>query len=223
MEDIKPGTFTKGISVVFSYLKQHKAQALSLLFLGIISAVGNGLMPYIVGSFLDSLSSRLHEDVFIGSAFHMPLYMFLIIILWVVVQLIVSVVEWMMNSANVKLSSYARFSYVAKAYGHLLELPMSFHKKERIGTTISKIDIAADGFETILRSVVIELGPKFLTIIIACVITFYINAYLTAVLLVGVGIYVAITLRTSKAHTTIEKRNLCWLVRLIRHRRRQYQ
>lgn len=203
MEDIKKESFARGISVVFSYLKKYKNQALLLLVLGIISAIGNGIAPYIVGKFLDAISTGVSSTVLIGD-YELPLFLALII-LWVAIQLLVSVFEWIMNVENVKLSSYARFSYVAKAYGHLLELPMSFHKKERIGSTISKIDIAADGFEAILRSVVIELGPKFLTVLIAFAIAFYINVFLALVLVAGILVYVAITLRTSKVHTSIEK------------------
>jgi ABC-type multidrug transport system fused ATPase/permease subunit len=188
MEKINKNNLKTGIGVLMRYLGKYKRETTILSIVGIISAIGNGVVPFIAGKFFDSI---LVPSVKTIGSIELPFYLYFLII-WAIVQVITYFVDWQINIKSESLSNTAWTDYMAVGFAHLIELPMSFHKEHKIGTVSEKINRAAYSLETIVGRIVIDLAPQFLSIIIAFVVTFLVQPILAGILLVGVSTYAVI-------------------------------
>ncbi|MES2087541.1 MAG: ABC transporter ATP-binding protein [Patescibacteria group bacterium] len=177
-----------GFKVLFKYLASYRKDIIILSIIGILSAIGNGIVPYIAGRFFDAI---ITPGVVTISGAVLPLYVALLI-LWATVQLITSTIDWRIQIKSEYLSNYIWLDYMAKGFSFLVNLPMSFHKTNKIGEIGNKINNAAGSLETIAGRVVIDLAPQLLSIVIALVIGFILKPVLAAFLLVGLMLYAAI-------------------------------
>ncbi len=187
-EKLSKENISTGIKVLWKYISQYRKEIALLSVMGIFSAIGNGIVPYIVGKFFDSIASTENISIF---WYVVPLYIFLIII-WSIIQLITYILDWRINILSEKFSNVIWLDYLSKGFGYLLLLPVSFHKTNKIGEISNKINIAANALETIAGRIIIDLSPQILSIVIAFVVTFYLQPVLALVLLLGVIIYIFI-------------------------------
>jgi len=192
-EPIQVEKFTKenlytGITVLLKYMAQYRREITILSVMGILSAIGNGTIPYVAGRFFDVITSHELTTIFFVT---LPVYAALLI-LWAVVQLITYILDWRINILSEKFSNIIWLDYLAKGFGYLLFLPVSFHKTNKIGEVGNKINVAANALETIAGRIVIDLSPQILSIVIAFGVTFYLQPLLALVLLAGVLVYIGI-------------------------------
>jgi ABC-type multidrug transport system fused ATPase/permease subunit len=186
MEKITKENLYTGFAVLFRYIGHYRREITVLSIMGILSALGNGTIPFIVGSFFDVITS--HENILIIS-YAVPVFVAWLVI-WTVVQLITSLLDWRIHILSEKFSNTIWLDYLAQGFSYLLVLPMSFHKQNKIGEIGSKINMAASSLETIAGRIVIDLSPQLLSIVIAFVISFYLNTILASLLVVGVVVYI---------------------------------
>src|SRR3989338_1496064 len=198
IEKINKENLYTGLKVLWKYISEYKKEIATLSIMGIFSAFGNGIIPYIAGKFFDAITSSGTVDVL---SYAVPLYVALLL-LWAVIQLITYILDWRINILSEKFSNIIWLDYLSRGFGYLLLLPVSFHKTNKIGEISSKINVAASALETIAGRVVIDLSPQILSIIIAFIITFFLNPLLALVLFLGVAIYVFI-FSTKIQHTAI--------------------
>ena len=166
-----------GLKVLLKYIGQYRKEIVVLSIMGLLSALGNGAIPYIIGMFFDSI---------LGTGY----VTFLII--WGIIQFFTYLLDWRINILSEKFSNVIWLDYLSKGFGYLLLLPVSFHKTNKIGEVSNKINVAASALETIAGRIVIDLSPQILSIVIAFGITFYLQPILALVLLGGVIIYIFI-------------------------------
>jgi ABC-type multidrug transport system fused ATPase/permease subunit len=186
MEKITKENLYTGFRVLFNYLSRYKKAIAMLSLLGIVSAIGNGAVPYIIGKFFDAITNTATIEIFgISIYFYLAL-----LIAWVAIQLVTSFVDWIISITSEFLSNTIWLDYISKGFSFLLELPLAFHKQNKVGEVANKINIAGNALESIAGRIVINLAPQFLSIIIALFIAFYINPLLSLILIIGLSIYV---------------------------------
>ena len=190
-----------GLRVLASYLSGYKKDITTLSIIGILSALGNGSIPYIAGRFFDAIITPSNIQV-IG--YIIPLYVGLLV-LWSIVQLITYFMDWRVNIMSQYLANVVWFDYLSHGFGYLLNLPVSFHKQKKIGEVGNKIMSAANYFETIISNIVIDLSPQILSIVIALSIGFFVNKVLALFLVVGLIIYLIILIRKVKPLAKYQK------------------
>lgn len=201
MENINKENLYTGFKVLLKYLAQYKKRIMILSIMGIFSAAGNGVIPYIAGKFFDSIVSPSMVNV-IG--YTLPLFMALLI-LWAVVQGVTYVLDWRSTLLSEYLSNTIWLDYLANGFSYLLTLPMSFHKKNKIGEIGNNINQAAGALETISGRIIIDLAPQILSIIIALGIAFYVKPFLAMFLVAGLVIYVFVLVRKVRPLGNIQK------------------
>ncbi len=201
VEKLTKENLATGVKVLLKYIGQYRREITILSIMGILSAIGNGIIPYIAGRFFDVISS--HETVMLLS-YAVPIYAALLI-LWSIIQLITYILDWRINILSEKFSNIIWLDYLGKGFGYLLLLPISFHKTNKIGEVSNKINVAASALETIAGRIVIDLSPQILSIIIAFAITFYLKPLLALVLLIGVVVYIFIFSTKIKHTSTYQK------------------
>jgi len=186
VEKITRANLYTGFKVLVKYLSEYKKDIIILSVIGILSAIGNGVIPYIAGKFFDSIITPGTVNIF---GIVLETYVALLI-LWSIIQLATYLFDWRIQIKSEYLSNYIWLDYMAKGFGFLVNLPMAFHKKNKIGEIGSKISAAAGLLETIAGRIVIDLAPQILSIVIALSIAFILKPFLAMILLVGLIAYV---------------------------------
>lgn len=177
-----------GFLVLVRYLGRYRKEIMLLSVMGVISAVGNGFIPYVAGKFFDTI---LGETSYTILGITLPLFA-AILILWAVIQLITYFIDWRINVLSEFFSNTVWLDYLSDGFSYLLFLPVSFHKKNKIGEVGNKISTAANLLETIAGRIVIDLAPQILSIVIAFAIAFYMKPVLAGILLLGLFAYILI-------------------------------
>ncbi len=181
----------KGIKIIFNYLAKHKRDLVLLSILGVISAIANGSVPYLIGRLFDSILKP--STIFIGAQIEIPLFLFFIFI-WLIVQLATDIVDWRSSIKREAIRENIWGDYIVNGVARILEFPISFHKNQKMGGVMDKIDRAANFLNTIIDNI-INLTPKFLSIFVAFLITLFIKPLLSFVLLSGAALCVVILIK----------------------------
>ncbi len=183
-----------GFKVLLKYMALYKKSIVFLSIAGVLSAIGNGTIPYIAGKFFDSILSSNTFELF-GNV--LPLYVWLLI-LWTIIQCVTYLIDWRSSLISEYLSNTIWLDYLSRGFGFLLNLPISFHKKNKIGEIGNMINMAANSLERIVGRTIIDLSPQILSILIALAIALYVKAFLALILFVGLGMYVFVLIRKVK-------------------------
>jgi ABC-type multidrug transport system fused ATPase/permease subunit len=179
IEKLNKDNLYTGLKVLLKYISQYRREITILSIMGIFSAIGNGIVPYIVGRFFDVISSKETIDIF---NMIVPVYVSLLVF-WAIIQLITYILDWKINILSEKFSNTIWLDYLSQGFGFLLLLPVSFHKTNKMGEISSKINTAASALETIAGRIVIDLSPQILSILIAFTVAFFLKPILAAFLL----------------------------------------
>lgn len=101
--------------------------------------------------------------------------------------------------------------YLAHACGHLIQLPLSYHKGEKSGKIWDKLHRAADWLSSIVEQVIINIVPQVLSIIVGLVITFFIHPLFTLILILGIGLYVGVLARILNPIAKLQRKgHIAW-------------
>ncbi len=178
-----------GWRILWKYLSVYKSELTLLSVLGVFSAIANGSVPYIMGKFLDAILTS--HTVFAGTTFAIPFWA-LMLVVWGVVQLVAIGTEWGNEKMSGEVAAHLRGDYLANAHALLLKLKLEFYKDSKTGEISQSFDAASEGIQQILRNGIAHLTPQFLSIIIGIGFSFFMNASLATVLLVGIVAYVLV-------------------------------
>jgi ATP-binding cassette, subfamily B, bacterial len=172
---------------VFKYLLEYKNDVILLSVLGIISAIANGSIPYIIGSFFDALLES--QKTFDGFVATMPLWAVLLAT-WAIAQIFANTVDWINDRRGRKIGTLVHTGFQARAFNNVLQLPMSFHKENKAGDISDRINRASWLLATLIENVIIQLAPQFLSVVVGVAIAFFIHPVLAFVLVGGVMLYI---------------------------------
>jgi len=182
----------KGLGIAWRYISANKNELAVLTWLGVFSALANGSVPFIAGKFFDAII-KPSTVVFLDSSF--PLWV-TILFIWGMFQLVALALDWVWDVRNEKFGMRIFTDYKSEAFARLLLLSTEFHKGRKMGEIMEGINRAGNGLYSIVGRVVVDLAPKFLSIFVGIGFTFYMNASLAVVLLLGVAVYIFVLVRT---------------------------
>jgi ATP-binding cassette subfamily B protein len=174
------------LKVIFDNLKVYKKETILLSVLAIISALGNGTVPYIIGHFFDSLIKP--DNTF--SVFNLAIPLFIILlVMWLIVQIITSLVDWKIDRSSFVISQRIWTDYMSRGIGKILLFPISFHKENNSSSLVHRLDMSASAIDKIFSDTIIKLTPKFLSIFVSLVVCYLISPSLFMILLLGLIIF----------------------------------
>jgi len=191
MPNIKENKFHPGWKIVFRYLLEYKREVILLSILGIISALANGSVPYIIGKFFDALLEP--SSIYITSK-EIPFWAVLLS-LWAIAQLFANSVDWINDRKSRRIGNLIHIGYQARAFSYLLKLPLSFQKDHKSGEISDKINKASWMLSIMVERIIITLAPQFLSIVVGITIAFFINSVLASVLVAGLVLYIVTLIR----------------------------
>lgn len=193
----------RGWSILFSYLFRYKKEATFIFILSIVSAIGNGVVPYLVGNFFDALIEP--SSVLLLSQLVPTWALFLGG--WLLVQLIANAVDWLYEVEEKKVGTQLEADFLVESTNRLLLFPMSFHKTRRMGSTWGRMMSARSGLTDITMQVVLRLAPQVLSVIIGMAIVFSIEWRLGLVMISGVAIYLLLLIRIVPPIVELQKQS----------------
>ncbi len=173
-------------------MEGHRPLIIKLAFLGVISALANGAVPYIVGSFLDAILHFSKTVTFWNIT--IPVWL-AILLVWIFVQLVANISDWILERRGRILLPRVEIAYQCDALTHLLFVPLSFHKNEKIGALSDLISRTSWQMASITENILVNLSPPILSVVVGIVVTLFINPIFTLILVAGVLIYIAILIR----------------------------
>ncbi len=185
LEEKKKPRFRAGVKGVWRPLKPYKRSLTVLVILGFISAVSNGLVPYVMGRFLDALIQVSNGRGMSGT---LPVWMVLLIV-WAVVQAVANATDWVKDRMRRTVDTKITFGVQVSAFTHFLRLPLSYHTNVQINGEISKVSNASWQISSIMQNV-IDITPQLLSVVIGIVLAISINPTLAGILAAGVLVYI---------------------------------
>lgn len=204
MEDTfkERGKIKNGWNIIFRHLLKQKEEIAFISVLGIVSAIANGSVPYLVGRFLDEISGSHFITLFKNT---IPLWLFFLTV-WAIVQIIANVTSWSIDIKSRKLGTFIEGSYFADAFSSLLFLPISFHKNRKTGEGWDRIYRAANALSGMIQGVIIGIAPELLSVLIGFGIAFFIHPYLALVLMGGVIVYIGMLIKILPPIVILQKK-----------------
>ncbi len=173
-------------NAVFYYLKIYKKETILLSILAVVSALGNGIIPYISGHLFDSLISP--NSTFSILNFTGSLFVGLLAI-WLIIQIITSLADWKIEMSSLVVSNSIWSDYMSRGISRVLLMPISFHEENNANSLVHQFDMSASGINLIFSRVLIKLTPKILSIIVSLVVCYLISPKLLLILISGLIIF----------------------------------
>lgn len=194
MDDIKQPSLTKkdflvSFGVIKRVLRPHLKTMLGLGALTILAALADAFIPLLAGRIFDNIIA-IGQDPQTALA-----SIFMLIGIWVALQLIADTSNWRINVTNQELGTALMGEYDAKAAARLLKMPIAFHKEHKQGDLSERVQRAARFINLLVSDILVHTVPQLLTVLFVFVVTFLINPILAAVLVVAVLLYIAILLK----------------------------
>lgn len=181
-------TWRAGAKAVARHLQPYKGALGTLSVLGLVSAMANGVVPYVSGRFFDGLIQLSIGNV--EQAAGLPLWA-LLLLAWAAIQIVANSTDWFAERLSSRVTTELQLGIQARSFGHLFRLPLSFHKEERINQVMEQLSKASWRVPSILRTLS-NFAPQFLSIIVGIILAASINVLLASVLLVGVLLYLVL-------------------------------
>ena len=117
---------------------------------------------------------------------------------WVLLRFVAGVAPYLRDSIFTPVSQMALAQSSAETFSHSLSLSLNFHQSKQTGSLARIIDRGARSTDFLLRSVVFNLGPTLLELLMAAyVLTSRFNWRLAAVAVTTIVIYIAFTFSIS--------------------------
>ena len=181
-ENVSKHIWLPRFRLIAKHLTPHKRELVIMSLLGVIAALTEGSVPFIIGRFLDALVGTVALPSFLRDFPSWSVFLFL----FAVVQLTSGFFSWLIGRRAATLGNILHASMSANGYSHLLRLPLSFHKNHKPGEVTDTIRRSAINLSNFAENILIRLAPQFLSVVVGLSIGYLINPALTLVLAVGI-------------------------------------
>ncbi|MDO8560954.1 MAG: ABC transporter ATP-binding protein [bacterium] len=194
----------EGLRVIRRSLLPHKKEFLVVVGLSVVLAGANAVVPYISGRLFDAILHPVETEV---PAVAIKISsVFLMLGIWTFLQLVVDAMDWQKGARQEKLSAELEADYLVHGFSRLLELPLSFHKTQKMGEVINRISRGSSWLENLVNRLFIDLLPQFLSIIFAFAIVAFVQWRLALVLFTAILLYALLLTQTAPKLGSISRK-----------------
>jgi len=179
------------IRIIWGYLNDRKKIVLLTALLAMVFAVLEAIIPYIYGKIVDILN--------VNSSFSIILSLLGI---WVLTSILSASFARIVSLSGTFLGIDALTKSINEFSSHIINLPLSFHRENKVGEIISRIDMAGEALRTIIGDTLFWIIPRFLTVFIGLGIMFYIHWQLS--LGTAIAFFFSILVVILRAHSLME-------------------
>lgn len=194
-----------GLRTIARYLKPYRRKVIILVVVSLISALGSAVTPYLLGKFFDALLGKIGPFVILGASIS-PFVVLLMI--WALASFMTNFAERYKGVESERINALVEGDYIVGGMNHLINSPLGFHKKHKMGEVINRVERAAGRISSIISQVIINLAPDIFSVFFAFFIVIFIDPILTLILFLGlVTFLVVIALATPKYMSVLQSVN----------------
>ena len=175
--------------LIWKYLKPYKKEIYKISFLSLISSIISAIIPIFYGKLIDAVQVEYIDISLI----------YKILVAWLFLTLGNTFLKKIVLTRSGYLGITVYTDLIHKIANHIIRLPLSFHKREKIGQNFSKIMRASTHLKGITDRTLPWIVPQFLTAIIGIGILFFISWPLAIGAVVFCLGFVLITLYKTKS------------------------
>ena len=180
--------FKTNIKIISKYLQpQKKAFMVALIFVILENGI-QLILPLFYGRAIDQVVT---DKAFSHSGI-------ILIVIWFVLSLIS---EWCMRTRirqGIRIGYHVATDMFTKYIRHLIRLPLSFHKNNKVGELIEKFDRADEYMNKVINEGVLQSAPHIITSVLAFGVIAWIKWELAVIYILFIMIFIVITIRKTK-------------------------
>ena len=174
----------KDIKTLWQYLKKYRKNVYFIVFISLIASSISAVIPYIYGRLVDfatKFSSNINSILWILG-------------LWLFLTLLSNWISRYSDKKGTVVAVNASNDLLLDLSGHILRLPIGFHKDKKMGEILQRIGRASDFFETIINQILFDFAPGILRVIAGIGILAYVEWRLAIAIFIVVVLYIIATL-----------------------------
>jgi len=172
--------FSEKMRYLWQNAKPYQKTLLLLAIFSVIASFADALTPYLFGKLMDFVLSK-------GELWGLTFWQ--VALLWIILNLISLILSSIVSTDIVNTENKIERDSVISLSSHALRLPVSYHYNQKPGETLKIIDRGADAQNSILEMVTLNFMPQLLTMLIAFIIMFTVNWFLSLLMLLTVIIF----------------------------------
>ncbi|MCR4260793.1 MAG: ABC transporter ATP-binding protein/permease [Candidatus Colwellbacteria bacterium] len=176
-------------ALIVEFLGKYRGTMVALSVMGILMAIGDASIPFIVGGFLDSVINASATYSLFGLT--APLWMWFIGV-FAVVQFAASLLGWAYEMTSRQVGTMIFADVNIRASSRLMRMPMSFHSDQNTGSVWDKIMRSGNATSEMIEKVILRISPQILSVLVGVVVALNINVTLTLIVLSGIALYVLV-------------------------------
>jgi len=181
---------------LWSSILPWKREVFVGLFLFLSISLLSAAIPYIYGRVTDLIIEDRNFKLAISLLF-----------IWLFISFIKNLFSYRADIILEKVSIGASNFYILKSFGHVLTLPLSFHKEKKMGSVSRRIIDAGDrAIYTIIDSVLFDFLPSVILFTASLFILFFVEWRLSLILLLGSFLYVFVTIFFTRSIIKTQKK-----------------
>lgn len=145
---------------IWRFLRKYKGKAYFISFIAVIGAAIVAIIPYLYGSLVDIAIQPNSSWKILGG----------ILLAWLI---FVFFKDWMKRITFLQgayIATDASNDFLVEVSEHLIDLPISYHKHQKMGEIIQRMYRGGDFLDMIIVNVVFSTLPSFLSVIGALII-----------------------------------------------------
>jgi ABC-type transport system involved in Fe-S cluster assembly fused permease/ATPase subunit len=169
-----------------------KARLSAALFLVLVGKAAGVIAPVLIGRAIDTVSHGRDTTVTVFAVFAG------LAVGWVLLRFISGVAPLIRDAIFTPVSQQALARSAEETFAHALTLSLNFHQSKQTGTVARIIERGAQSTDTLLRSVVFNLGPTLFELVLAAwVMASRYNPLLSLATIATMVVYIAVTFSIS--------------------------
>jgi ATP-binding cassette subfamily B protein len=158
------------------------------VFAALLSSGLLAIIPYLYGRLID-LAIQPNSSLAIILKF---------IIFWIIISLGADFLDRYSEKNSYEITIDLTNDLTVDLYNHILNLPISFHKEQKIGEVTRKIDKGVEGIYNIIEDVLFSFLPTIISFFIALLILFSVEWRLSTILLITIFFFIWLTIVYTK-------------------------
>ncbi len=150
----KGNKFGLARALIIEFLGRYRKTMIALSFMGVLLAITDASIPFIIGGFLDSVVNASETLSIWGTT--APLWMWFIGA-FAIIQSIASFTGWIYEKESRYVGTIIEADATIRATNRLMRMPMSFHSDQNTGSVWDRIIRSSVSTAAVIERVI--LGP----------------------------------------------------------------
>jgi len=178
----------KDIKMLWQYLRKYKNKVYFVAFIAIIASAIAAIIPYIYGRLVDiAVKSSTKTEL-----------IFYILGAWLFLTLISNWMGRYVERKGIDIAVKSSNDLLLDLSGHLIRLPVGFHKDKKIGEILQRIGRANEFFRQLIEETAFFIGQEMLKVIIALGVLAYVEWRLSIAIFIILVLYLLATFWKTK-------------------------